>query len=163
MAEENEYLVYNTHDTTEISSVFKEEKKSPQKHDENGGEIGDPTPMQPPLGYKRTLSLSEQIAQQVRIANLKILEDMALEETEEEADDFEVGEDFEPLSPHENDHMPTLGNLKKKALEINNAIKKRQTELAIEAHKKSIRKTSAVTSPAAQPLNQDVTTIDDPT
>lgn len=151
------------HDTTEISNVFKAEKRAPEKHDENGGEIGDPTPMQPPLGYKKSLSLSEQIAQQVRIANLKILEDMALEETDEEADDFDVGEDYEPLSKHENDHMPTLGNLKKKALEINNAIKKRQTELAIEAHKDSIRKTQAVTSPPAQPINQNVTTTDDPT
>lgn len=159
---ELEKYAYN-HDTTEVSSVFKAEKRSPDKHDENGGEVIDPTPMQPPLGYKKTLSLSEQIAQQVRIANLKILEDMALEETEDEADDFNVGEDFEPYSPHENDHMPSLGNLKKKALEINNAIKKRQTELAIQAHKDSIRKTSAVTSPPAQPLNQDVTTLDEPT
>lgn len=153
---------YN-HDTTEISNTFKAEKRGPDKHDENGGEVIDPTPMQPPLGYKKSLSLSEQIAQQVRVANLKLLEDMALEETEEEADDFEVGEDYEPLSKYENDHVPTLGTLKKRALEINNAIKKRQTELAIQAHKDSIRKTSAVTSPPAQPLNQDVTTVPDET
>lgn len=151
------------HDTTEIAAVFKAEKKSPSRHDETGGEIIDPTPMQPPLGYKKTLSLSEQIAQQVRIANLKILEDMALDETDEEADDFEIGDDFEPLSKHENDHMPTLGNLKRRALEINNQIKKRQTELAIEAHKDSIRKTQAVTSPPAQPENQNLKTGQDPT
>lgn len=153
----------NNHDTTEVSNVFKAEKRSPERHDENGGEVLDPTPMQPPLGYKRTLSLSEQIAQQVRIANLKILQDMALDETEDEADDFEIGDDYEPLSKYENDHMPTLGNLKKKALEINNAIKKRQTELAIEAHQKSIRKTSAVTSPPAQPENQDINLSNDET
>lgn len=157
-----ERYAYN-HDTTEISNVFKAEKRSPDKHDEQGGEQIDPTPMQPPLGYKKTLSLSEQIAQQVRIAHLKILEDTALDETEDEADDFETGEDFEPYSKHENDHMPSLGNLKKRALEIQNQIKKRQTELAIEAHKDSIRKTQAVTSPPAQPLNQDITTVDEPT
>lgn len=145
------------HDTTK-SSGLSEAKRAPEKHDEFGGEILDPTPMQPPLGYKRSLSLSEQIAQQVRIAQLKILEDNALHETEDEADDFEVGEDFEPLSPHENDHMPTLANLKKQAAEINAAIKKRNTELAIEAHKNAIKKTAAVTSPPAQPQNNNLET-----
>lgn len=140
------------HDTTK-SSGASEPKRAPEKHDENGGEILDPTPMQPPLGYKRSLSLSEQIAQQVRIAHLKILEDSAVSETEDEADDFEIGEEYEPLSKYENDHMPTLANLKKKAAEINAAIKKRNTELAIEAHKNAIKKTAAVTSPAAQPAD----------
>lgn len=145
-----------THDTTKASGLS-EPKKAPEKHDENGGEILDPTPMQPPLGYKKSLSLSEQIAQQVRIAQLKILEDNMVHETEEDADDFEVGEDFEPLSQYENEHMPTLANLKKKAAEINAAIKKRNTELAIEAHKKAIKKTQAVTSPPAQPADNNLT------
>lgn len=145
------------HDTTKRSDAIREPKRAPDKHDENGGEVIDPTPMQPPLGYKRSLSLSEQIAQQVRIAHLRILEDSALEETEDEADDFEIGEDYEPLSKHENDHMPTLANLKKKAAEINAAIKKRNTELAIEAHKNAIKKTAAVTSPPAQPENNNLT------
>jgi len=149
------------HDTTKESGVHKAAKYSPDKHNEDGGEILDPTPMQPPLGYKKSLTLTEQIAQQVRIAQLKILEDQMLEETEEDADDFEVGEDFEPLSKHENDHMPTLANLKKKAAEINAAIKKRNTELAIEAHKNSIKKTQAVTSPPAQPENNNLQTDND--
>lgn len=145
-----------THDTTK-SSGLSEPKRSPDKHDENGGEICDPIPMQPPLGYRKTLSLSEQIVQQVRIAQLKILEDNMVHETDDEADDFEVGDDFEPLSKHENDHMPTLANLKKKAAEIQAAIRKRNTELAIEAHKNSIKKTQAVTSPPAQPENNNIT------
>lgn len=149
------------HDTTKDSGAFKEPKRAPDKHDENGLEIGDPIPMQPPLGYKKSLSLSEQIAQQVRIAQLKILEDSLLEETEDEADDFEVGDDFEPLSQYENDHMPTLANLKKQAQEINAAIKKRNTELAIEAHKNAIKKTQAVTSPAAQPPDNTLTSSEE--
>lgn len=144
------------HDTTKPSDVVKAAKRGPDKHDENGGEVLDPTPMQPPLGYKRSLSLSEQIAQQVRIAHLKILEDSAVSETEDEADDFEVGDDFEPLSQYENDHMPTLANLKKKAAEINAAIKKRNTELAIEAHRNAIKKTQAITSPPAQPADNNL-------
>jgi len=115
-------------------------QRSERKHDEYGNEIGDPTPMQPPLGYKKTLSLSEQIAQQVRISHLRMLNDMVVDETEDDADDFQVGEDFEPMSPHENDHMPTLANLKKKAKEINDAIEKRKLELAIKTHETKVEK-----------------------
>lgn len=128
------------HDTTKPAEVFKAEKRSPEKHDENGGEVIDPTPMQPPLGYKKSLSLSEQIAQQVRLAQLRILEDNAVAETEDEADDFEIGEDYEPLSKYENEHMPTLANLKKRAKEINDAIEKRKLELAIQTHKEKAEK-----------------------
>lgn len=130
-----------THDTTRQSTEqLIEPKRSAERHNSHGEEVLDPTPMQPPLGYKKTPSLSEQIQQQVRIAQLKMLEDMALEETEDEADDFEIGDDYEPLSKHENDHMPSLANLKKKAAEINAAIKKRNLELAIEANKDAIKK-----------------------
>lgn len=123
-------------------------KRSENKHTPEGYEITDPTPMQPPLGYKKSLSLSEQIAQQVRIAQLKILEDSALQESEDEADDFDVGDDFEPLSQHENENMPTLANLKKKAAEINAAIEKRKLEVAISQHKEKIAKTKAKMDPA---------------
>lgn len=122
-------------------------KRSEAKHTEEGFELPDPTPMQPPLGYKKSLSLSEQIAQQVRIAHLKILEDSAVHESEDEADDFEIGDDFEPLSPHENDHMPTLANLKRRAKEINDQIEKRKLEVAINQHKEKIAKTKAKTEP----------------
>jgi len=115
-------------------------ERSVKRHNEAGEEILDPKPMQPPLGYRKTLSLAEQIAQQVRIHHLKILEDSAIEETEDDADDFEVGDDFEPFSPHENEHMPTLANLKKKAKEINDAIEKRKLQVAINQHKEKIAK-----------------------
>lgn len=129
-------------------------KRSPKKHDEEGRELTDPTPMQPPLGYRRTLSLSEQIAQQVRVAKLQLLEEMKLEETEDEADDFEVGDDFEPLSPHENDHMPTLANLKKQAREINLAIEKANRENAIRVHEQTLKKPA---TPAGQPPTEVAT------
>lgn len=132
-----------THDTTRSSNP----KPPSEKHNEFGEEIPDPTPMQPPLGYKRSLSLSEQIAQQVRIAHLKILEDSAIAETDEEADDFEVGDDYEPMSKWENDNVPTLGVLKKRAKEINDAIERRKLEVAIEMHKEKIAKTKAKTEP----------------
>lgn len=129
-------------------------KRSEERHNDAGEEILDPTPMQPPLGYKRSLSLSEQIAQQVRIAHLRILEDSAIHETEEDADDFEVGDDFEPLSAYENDHMPTLANLKKQAKEINDAIEKRKLQVAIDLHKEKIAKHAKKAAPEAPPLTE---------
>lgn len=125
------------HDTTKTSGVLKEEKLAPERHNENGEEILDPTPMQPPLGYKKTLSLHEQIAQQVRLAKMQILDDVTLEETDEEADDFDVGDDFEPLSPHENDHIPSVKKLKEQARAINAKIKKAQNDKAIADYKKA--------------------------
>lgn len=141
------------HDTTE-STALKEPNKHDAKHDQNGGEIGNPVPLEPPLGYKRSLSLSEQIAQQVRIQTLRILEDQAIHETDDEADDFEVGEDYEPLSQHENDHMPSLANLKKLQKQINDKIEKRKLELAIEDHKTRIEKHEKKVG-AAAPTNTD--------
>lgn len=124
-------MAKTTHDTTKASG-----KASPGaaegKHTEEGLEVMDPMPKQPPLGYKKTPSLAEQILQQVR---LQRLEDAKLHETEEEADDFEVGEDFEPLSPYENDHMPTFANLKKQAKEINERLEKAKREKAIADYK----------------------------
>lgn len=126
-------------------------KRSEAKHNERGEEIIDPTPKQPPLGYKRSLSLSEQIAQQVRIQRLAMLEDMMDPETEDEADDFNVGDDFEPFSQYENDHMPTLANLKKQAQEINDQINKRKLEIAINQHKEKIAKTNKKIEEPAEP------------
>lgn len=144
------------HDTTK-STDGQTSNRSEMRHNENGEEILDPTPMQPPLGYRKTLSLSEQIAQQVRIAQLKILEDSAIHESDDEADDFEIGDDFEPLSPHENDHMPTLANLKKKAAEINAAIEKRKLEVAINLYKEKIAKHNTKKEEAAEPPPFDPT------
>jgi len=107
--------------------------KAEERHNENGEEILDPTPMQPPIGYKKTLSLAEQIRQQIRLHKLD-LEDNAITETDEEADDFEVGDDYEPLSKHENDHIPPIAEMKKKAAEINARIKEAQRKKAIEEH-----------------------------
>lgn len=75
------------------------------RFDENGHEILNPTPMQPPLGFKPIPSLVEQIRMQVR--QLKHLDDME-PETEEEADDFEIDDDPTPQSRWENDMIPSI-------------------------------------------------------
>lgn len=101
-------------------------KKTHGRYTPDGRELMDPKPMQPPLGYKRAPSLAEQIRQQVLAAKLEELD--ALAETEEEADDFEIDDDMAPFSPHENEGMPTVKELKKRAQEINDEIKRRNIE-----------------------------------
>lgn len=140
-----------------MSEIFREPKKSPLKHDENGGEILDPTTPEPPLGYKRQLSLSEQIAQQVRRMKLELLRDDSVAESAEEADDFEIGDDFEPMSKWENDHIPKIAELKKRAQAINDAIAEENRKAAIAAHEKALSLKKPATPPAqpAGAVNND--------
>lgn len=123
-------------------------KQAHERHNDAGEEMLDPVPMQPPLGYKRTPTLSEQIAQQVRRMKLELLQDDSVSETDEEADDFEVGDDFEPISPHENDHIPSIKQLKAKAKEINDQIAEANRRAAIAAHENALRKPVSVTTPS---------------
>lgn len=74
--------------------------------DENGHEIPDPTPMAPPIGYKRQPSLAEQIRAMVRSEKLRQEAEEAGAETFDEADDFDVGDDYDPRSPYEHDFDP---------------------------------------------------------
>ncbi|QXP44253.1 MAG: hypothetical protein [Arizlama microvirus] len=74
----------------------------------DGAERPDPTPMAPPIGYKpsdplhkkiRQMIISEKLAMEAREANL---------ETLDEADDFDVGDDYDPSSPYE-EHFDPIG------------------------------------------------------
>lgn len=79
--------------------------------DEWGREVPDPRPVDIPAGMRRPLSLKEQIQQAIRNElSRRAAEDG--EETFEEADDFEVDEDGEPVSPYEFiDLEPELGDV----------------------------------------------------
>jgi len=66
-----------------------------------GAERPSSIPLDPPLGYKRTPSLSEQIRAMVRSEALAQATAAAGVETFDEADDFDVGEDIDPSSPWE--------------------------------------------------------------
>lgn len=68
--------------------------------DKNGFEIPDPTPMAVPLHFKRPPSLQEQIQQMVR-GELSRRAASQGHETFDEAEDFDVGDDFDPKSPWE--------------------------------------------------------------
>lgn len=61
----------------------------------------DPRPMSPPLGYIPETSLSEKIRQMVRSEHLRYAAMNSGMETFEEADDFDVDDDFDPSSPYE--------------------------------------------------------------
>lgn len=68
--------------------------------DERGHEILDPTPIALPLGLKRPPTLQETIKQLIRTEMSRKAAQEG-QETFEEADDLEVGEDFDPTSPWE--------------------------------------------------------------
>lgn len=72
--------------------------------DKHGGEILDSTPMQPPIGYNPQPSMFDVMrgmidrhAEDLRRADF---------ETPEEADDFDVDDDFDPTSPYEHSFDP---------------------------------------------------------
>jgi len=69
--------------------------------DHRGREKPDPTPIAPPIGYKKQPSLHDQIRAMVRSEKLRMEAEMAGFETFEEADDFDVGDDLDPTSPYE--------------------------------------------------------------
>lgn len=132
------------------------EKRHPKRtalRHKGGREHLNPVPLEPPLGYRREPSLAEQIRQQIRLEKLRQWEAEFEEETEEEADDFHVEDEFEPMSPHENDHVPTIAELKKQAVEINEKIKQEQRRKAVEDYK---REKGEVPEPRRSTRNAEV-------
>lgn len=79
--------------------------------DENGGEINDPVPSEPPVGYQVAPSMFEQVQAMVRSERLRQEAEEAGFESFEEADDFEIGDDYDPETPYENDFDPPIGEL----------------------------------------------------
>lgn len=67
-------------------------------------EYPDPTPVEMPLGFKRPPTLQEEIQ---RIVRIQLSQQAQAEgfETFEEANDFEMDEDPDPLSPYEVSEM----------------------------------------------------------
>lgn len=76
--------------------------------DKFGREMPSPLPVAPPIGYKKSPSLAEQIRQMVLSERLKQEALSAGAETFEEADDFDVEDDYDPSSPYEVDFDPPL-------------------------------------------------------
>lgn len=76
--------------------------------DKYGREMPSPVPIAPPIGYKKSPSLAEQIRAMVISEKLKMEAIAAGQETFEEADDFDVDDDFDPSSPYEVNFDPPL-------------------------------------------------------
>lgn len=77
------------------------EKSNFGRLDNLGREIVDGRPMAPPLGYKKTPSIADQVREMVRSENLRLAAIASGQETFEEADDFDVDDDVDPTSPWE--------------------------------------------------------------
>lgn len=75
-------------------------------HDQFGREVLSPVPVAPPVGYVKHVSLAEQIRSMVRSEALRFHAEQTGHETFEEADDFDIGDDFDPRSPYEVDFEP---------------------------------------------------------
>lgn len=76
----------------------------------------DPTPIAPPLGYKKQPSLVEQIRHMVKSEALAAAAAAAGAETFEESEDFEVDDELgviDPHSPWENDFDPPAKEIAK--------------------------------------------------
>lgn len=78
--------------------------------DANGHEVVSSIPVEPPLGYKKQPTMIEHIRNLVRSEHLRHAAESAGQETFEEADDFEVGDDFDPNSPYEEVFDPPVDN-----------------------------------------------------
>lgn len=73
--------------------------------DDLGREIPDPRPMQPPIGYKKQPSMFDLVRDAVRREHALYAANRE-PETFEDAEDFDVDDDFDPQSPWENEFDP---------------------------------------------------------
>lgn len=126
--------------------VFRTTNKN-NRHTADGGEVLNPIPIQPPLGYKPTLSLAEQIRQQVMVMKAQDMEP----ETEEEADDFDIEDDPLIHSPWENDTVPSIKETRARLREMEAQEKLYADAAAAQALAKEIGDPRQKPSPKADP------------
>lgn len=74
----------------------------------DGREKPDPTPMEPPLGFKKQPSIMDQVAGMIRSERLRREAEALGLESLEESDDFDIGDDFDPRSPYEYNFDPAM-------------------------------------------------------
>lgn len=79
---------------------MKEERKA---FDEEGRELNDPTPISVPVKFVTPESEVDRLRRFLRSEQLSRELDAQGWDTPEEADDFDVGDDFDPTSPYEQD------------------------------------------------------------
>lgn len=105
-------------------------------------EFLNPTPLQPPIGHKPIPSLFDTIREQIKLHRLAEF-DME-PESEDEADDFDIADDpIDPHSPWENDHIPTLKNMKERTAAL-------ERQLAQEEQRQAAQQNSQQSNPPPQ-------------
>lgn len=87
--------------TGEITTFVEKKRFDSRRLNELGQELVSPVPVAPPIGWKKTPSLTEQIRAMVRSEALRMAAEASGAETFEEADDFDVEDDPSPVSPYE--------------------------------------------------------------
>lgn len=75
---------------------------------DGGALVPDPTPIAPPVGYVKQPTITERIRDMVRSERLRAEAEAAGAETFEEAEDFDVGDDYDPTSPYEEIFDPPI-------------------------------------------------------
>lgn len=81
---------------------------------QDGSPILDPTPMAPPIGYKKHPSMVELMRDMIRSEKLAQAARESGHETFEEAEDFNIGDEPElARSPYENEFEPDLQEILK--------------------------------------------------
>lgn len=101
--------VKNPHAPREGMEVYPFKREVPMAEgyfDQYGRERPSPLPIQPPIGYKKTPSLREQIRAMILSEKMREYALSQGAETFEEADDFDIGDDFDPTSPYEMQFEP---------------------------------------------------------
>ena len=106
----NQYQV-ETSDPETGESIFRRISNAMRYLTKGGQEIPDPRPAAPALGKKSEMHIRDYIKTLVHNERLQQELDAAGAETFEEANDFEIGDDYFPDSQYENDLEPSLAEL----------------------------------------------------
>lgn len=74
--------------------------------DKSGREKVDPVPVAPPVGYKKQPSMVELVRDMIKSEKLRQEAESAGMESFEDADDFDVEDDYDPTTPYEEEYDP---------------------------------------------------------
>lgn len=112
--------------------------KATAKYNKEGQEVMDPTPLAVPVGFKKPLSLQEQIKRMIRTSISQDARDKGYESFEE-ASDFDIPDDpVEPDSPYEAREFegPSLPPVNDPQPQVHEHVKNRRAELKKKLDKK---------------------------
>jgi len=94
--------------------------------DPNGAEVLDETPIMIPSGLTRPETLAEKVAHMLRGERMRMAAEAQGFETFDEAEDFDVDDDYDPHSQWENDFDVPLDELRRRAFQLREEIAERQ-------------------------------------